>query len=153
MARACTLSSVLIAANGVEGPKWFKATAASTIYIGYVVEWEDADEVVYMPTTKATIITGVAGCPSYHDNTTAFAAGARVPVWMIGCGAEVWVTHDGATGNATLAMTFGSPITFSNTTEGLVELDDARDIDTIGTLTRYRLIATGVAANLRVILN
>jgi len=149
MARATVLSSVLIATNGVEGPKWFKA-GDSLIYIGYAVEYEDADEVVVMPTTKTTVITGIAGCPSYVDNTAVFTVDDRVPVWMIGCGAEVWATHDG-TGSVTCR--FGDPITFSNTTAGLVELDSARDIDTIGTCTRYNSITNGTAENIRILLN
>lgn len=147
--RSPVMRRVLIALNGCEGPKWLQCTAADTIFIGMVVEYEDADSVVYMPTTKAEVIAGISGCPSYHDSTAAFAAGVRIPVWLIGCGVEVWVTHD-ATGSVTVRH--GDPITFSNTTEGFVELDSARDIDTIGTATRT--YTCGAAnTNIRIILN
>jgi len=150
MARATVLSSVLIATNGVEGPKWFQNTTAAILYIGYLCEYEDADQI--LPSEQSGlggILCGIAGCPSYHDNTAAFAAGARVPVWMIGCGAEVWVTHD-ATGSVTVLH--GTPITWSNTTDGLVEIDAARDIETIGTSTRT-VTCSAAATNIRIILN
>jgi len=150
MARASTLNHVLIAANGCEGPKWFQAGAAG-IYIGYLVMYDDADE-VKVATTSAAKLIGVAGCPSYQDSTDDFDAGTRVPVWIKGCGAEVWVTHDGTTGNSTLAVEVGDTLTFSNSTAGLVEVDAAYDIISIGWVTRSKTIATGVPANLRMIL-
>lgn len=151
MARAATLSSVLIALNGVTGPKFFQA-GDSSIYIGYVVEYEDADEVVVMPTSISTEILGVAGCPSYHDNTAVFAAGKRVPVWIRGSGVEVWVTHDGVAGNGSITVKAGDVLTFSNTTAGLVEIDAARDIDSLGTCTRASTVTDGTAKNIRMIL-
>jgi len=146
--RATVLSSVLIATNGAEGPKWFKSTGTG-IFIGYLCEYEDADEVVVSPTSKAEVLAGIAGCPSYHDNTANFAANARVPVWLIGCGAEVWCTHD-ASGAVTVRH--GDPITYSATTAGLVLLDTVRDIDTIGTATRYTYCDTA-NTNIRLLMN
>lgn len=148
MARACELRYVEIALNGLEGPDWFQA-GDSSIYPGYVVEYEDPDEVVVMPTTITTEIAGVAGCPSYHDNTAAFTAGVRVPVYMRGCGAIVYVTHDGVAGNGSLAVKFGDVLTYSNSTAGLVEVDAAADIDTLGRCHRYALITNGTAKNIR----
>lgn len=115
MARATTLSSVKIALNGVEGPKWFKA-GDSSIYIGYVVHYEDADEVKVMPIDQLEA-AGIAGCPSYKDNTTVFAENDRVPVWLCGCGAEVWATHDAA---ASSEVHINAYVAFSLTTAGLV---------------------------------
>lgn len=151
MARAATLNSVLIALNGCTGPKWFQA-GDSSIYPGYVVEYEDADEVVVMPTSISTEIMGVAGLPSYHDNTATFTAGKRVPVWFRGSGVEVWVTHDGTAGNGTLTVKAGDVLTFSNTTAGLVEIDAARDIDSLGTCTRASTVTNGTAKNIRCLL-
>jgi len=152
MARACVLNSVLIADNGVAGPKWFQA-GDSSIYIGYLVEYEDADEVVVMPTTIATEVVGVAGCPSYHDTTAAFTETHRVPVWFRGCGAEVWVTHDGVAGNGTLAVKFGDILTYSNSTAGLAEIDAAYDIDSLGICTRALTVTNGTAVNIRCLLS
>lgn len=150
MARASVLSSVLIALNGSTGPKWFQADATG-IYPGYLVMYADADE-IKVATTSAAKLVGVAGLPSYMDNTATFAAGKRVPVWMKGCGAEVWVTHDGTAGNGTLAVEFGDVLTFSNTTAGLVEVDAALDLISIGWVTRASTIANGTASNLRMLM-
>jgi len=146
MARATVLASVLIALNGVTGPKWFQAGDSST-YPGYVVEYEDADEIVVAATNSANLL-GVAGLPSYHDSTTVFAAGKRVPVWLKGSGVEVWVTHD-ATGSITVEH--GIPITRSDTTAGLVEVDAALDLITLGFCTRG-VTTAGAAKNIRIIL-
>ena len=148
MARACTLNNVLIADNGVAGPKWFQA-GDSSIYIGYLVEYEDADEVVVMPTTITTEVVGVAGCPSYHDTTAAFTETHRVPVWFRGCGAEVWVTHDA---NGSLTLKFGDVLTWSDSTAGLVELDAAFDMDSLGIAARGASITSGTKQNIRCLL-
>lgn len=151
MARATTLRYVEIALSGLQGPDWFQA-GDSSIYPGYVVEYEDADEVVVMPTTISTEIAGVAGCPSYHDSASAFTAGYRVPVYLRGCGATVWVTHDGVAGDSTLAVKFGDVLTYSNSTAGLVEIDAAYDIDSLGMCQRYALVTDGTALNIRCLL-
>ena len=150
MARATTLSSVLIAANGIEGPKWLQAGDSST-YVGYCVEYEDADEFVVAATNSANLL-GVAGCPSYHDNTAVFAAGARAPIWMKGCGAEVWVTHDGTAGNGSVVVEMGIPLTRSNSTAGLVEIDAALDLISIGFCARTATVTGGTALNIRCLL-
>lgn len=151
MARACTLSSVKIALSGREGPMWFQA-GDSSIYIGYAVEFDDADE-VKVAATNATAPIGIAGCPSWHDNTAVFAAGVRMPVWMIGCGAEVWATHDGVAGNGSLALQYGDPVARSNSTAGLLEEDANYDLTTLGRITRASTITNGTAKNIRVLLS
>jgi len=162
MARATALSSVRIALNGVTGPKFFQA-GDSSIYPGYVVCKEDPDEVKIMPidTLQAA---GVAGLTSYQDNTAVYAAGKRVPVWLCGCGVEVWVTHDAA---ASATVDIGHYIAFSLTTAGLVvDTFDPWGIVSaagaqiaqggrwaIGRCTRAISITSATKQNLRMILN
>ena len=119
MARVCTLERVLVNDVGNTGPSWFQA-GGSSIYIGYVVEHDDADEVkCCVAGSKNTAgIVGIAGCPSYHDSTAAFTAGKRVPVWLLGCGAHVYVTHDA---NATYTLKKGDMLLNSSATAGLVD--------------------------------
>lgn len=148
MARACVLSSVKIALSGKEGPAWFQA-GDSSIYIGYNVMYDDADE-VKVAATNATASIGIAGCPSWHDNTAVFAAGVRMPVWLIGCGAEVWATHDGVAGNGSLALQYGDLLCRSNSTAGLLEEDTDYDLTTLGRITRATTITDGTAKNIRI---
>ena len=96
-----TLVRCLIAANGVEGPEWFRA-GDSLIKPSYVVA-SDADqgECKIAPTDEPEPL-GVAGCPEYHDLNTVYTIGWKVPVWLCGSGVDIMVLHDDDTGAATL---------------------------------------------------
>ena len=150
MARACAIDRVLIADNGKAGPKWFQADATG-IYAGYGVMYADPDE-VKVAATDATKLVGVADCPTWHDRTAEFEAGQRVPVWMIGSGVEVQMTHDGAIGNASLALEMGDLVARSDSTAGLVELEGEPAAITYGRVTRAVTITDTVAANVRILL-
>jgi hypothetical protein len=98
-----TLTRLLLALHGLEGPEWFQA-GDSLIKPGYVVVRDDHDEVKISPTTPEQPL-GVAGCTSYHDLNTVYNAGAdgeRVPVWLCGSGVDIYVLHDDDTGATTL---------------------------------------------------
>ena len=96
-----TLTRLLLAANGVEGPEWFRAGDA-LIYPGYVVSRDaDVGEIKIAPTDEPAPV-GVAGCTTYHDLNSNFALGVRVPVWLCGSGVHVMVLHDDDTGATTL---------------------------------------------------
>lgn len=95
------LLRVLLAANGIEGPEWFRAGDA-LIYPGNVVSRDaDVGEVKIAPTDEPAPV-GVAGCPTYQDLETAYSLGWRVPVWLCGSGVHVMVLHDDDTGATTL---------------------------------------------------
>jgi len=147
MTRACTLSSVLIALNGMTGPHWFQAHDA-TIYPGYIVEYNDADEVTVCATNSA-LPGGVADCPSYHDDTVVFSTGDEVPVWLVWSGVDVWVTHDGVAGNGTLAVKLGDVICRSNSTAGLVEVATDVNLTTFGRCIQATTITNASAKNIR----
>lgn len=98
-----TLTRLLLATYGIEGPEWFQA-GDSLIKPGYVVVRDDHDEVKISPSTPEQPL-GVAGCTSYHDLNTVYnadAAGERVPVWLCGSGVDIYVLHDDDTGATTL---------------------------------------------------
>ncbi len=95
-----TLIKCIIAYNGIEGPSWYQA-GDSSIKPSYVVSRDDSDEVKIAPTDEPAPF-GVAGCPTWQDLNTAYAAGVSVPVWERGCGVEIYVLHDDDTGATTL---------------------------------------------------
>jgi len=78
---------VIIAKMGAS-PEYFQA-GDSLLKPGMVCMEDDADEV------KACITTGkpfgIVGCDADHDLNTVYAAGERVPVWKLGCGAIIMV--------------------------------------------------------------
>lgn len=147
--RAVALSSVRIALNGCTGPKWYHTNTADTIFCGYLVITSDYESVVVSDTTVNTPILGVAGLPSYKDNTLAYAANERTPVWIAGCKVEVWVTHDG---HASEDWAQGAIVTQSDQTAGLCELDAAYDVSSIGRVARGFTVASGTKGNFRLLL-
>ena len=148
--RAVALSSVKIALNGVTGPKWYHTHTADTIFCGYLVQKQDYESVIVMDTTVDSAILGVAGLPSYKDNTLAYAANERTPVWIGGCKAEVWVTSDG---HASEAWAQGAFISGSDQTAGLCELDGGLDVYTIGRVARGFTDVSGTKKNFRMLKN
>lgn len=111
-----TLYRCLIALNGSKGPKYFQA-GDSLIKPSYMVMEDDADEVKICSTSGKPI--GVAGCPAYQDLNTVFTAGVRVPIYMLGSGIEVFVLHDGNTGES---VKKGDKLQSSDNTAGNVLL-------------------------------
>lgn len=79
---------LVIALNGCTGPKYFQAGDAN-LYPGTVVMEDDQDEVCICTSTGHPI--GVVGCDADHDLNTAYSSGERVPVYMLGCGVELYV--------------------------------------------------------------
>lgn len=145
MARACTLSSVRIALNGVTGPKWYHAHATG-IYCGYLVDYQDYESVIVM--AAAGLGLGVAGLPSYKDNTAEYAANERVPVWVCGSGVEVWATTDGAN---TVTWKTGDFVECGGTA-GLCLVDAAISAHTMGRVARG-FDEASAAKNFRLLLN
>lgn len=117
---SATLYRVLVALNGCKGPKYFKCGVAATIYPGYVVTEDDADEIKVCGTTDKPF--GVAGLPAYHDKDTAFAVDVRVPVYQLGSGVELYVLHDAVASDAVIK---GMKIQSSDTTAGKVIIQEA----------------------------
>jgi len=156
MTRACTLDRVLISDVGQSGPQWYQA-GDSSIYIGYVTEHTDADEVIICATgSKNTCgVCGIAGYPSWHERDSAFTEGTRLPVWMLGCGAIVMVTHDA---NATYTLKKGDYLLSSDKTAGLVEHIDlftstGWEKKYVGRAVFGSSIASGTAKNIRILLS
>jgi len=83
-----TLRRMIIAKNGHEGAEYFQA-GDSECKPGNVVMFDDADEVKICTTTGQPI--GIVGCDADHDLGTAYTAGERIPVWMLGSGVDIFV--------------------------------------------------------------
>lgn len=81
-------SRLVIAYNGVKGPEYFQA-GDSLMKPGMVCTHDDADEVkVCLSTTKPF---GIVGCDADHDLSTVYAEGERIPIWVLGCGVDIYV--------------------------------------------------------------
>ena len=117
MAFPTTLRRSVIAFNGNEGPEYFQADAA--MKPGEIVEFVDADEVAVCTTDDYPI--GVVGCDADHDLMTDYAAGERVPIWMLGCGVDLYVLCYDADAKT---LEFGSYICSSDATAGAGSLQD-----------------------------
>jgi len=85
---------LIIALNGVDGPEYFQA-GDSNMKPGMVVMHDDADEVKICTSTGKPI--GVVGCDADHDLSTVYAAGERIPIYMIGSGVEMFILCKDAT--------------------------------------------------------
>lgn len=89
-----TLRRLVIALNGNDGPEYFQA-GDSVCKPGMIVMEDDADEVKLCITTGLPI--GVVGCDADHDLGTVYTAGERIPIWMLGCGVDMYVLFKFAT--------------------------------------------------------
>ena len=85
-------SRVIVAFNGCEGPEYFQA-GDSSCKPGYIVMEDDNDEVKLCISTAKPI--GVVGCDADHDLSTVYAAGERIPIFMLGSGVDIYVYHGG----------------------------------------------------------
>ena len=83
-----TLRRLVIALNGMDGPEYFQAGSA-LMKPGMIVMEDDADEVIECTTTGIPI--GVVGCDADHDLMTVYALGERIPIWMLGCGIDIYI--------------------------------------------------------------
>ena len=99
-----TLRRMEIAYNGMEGPEYFQA-GDSNMKPGMICMHDDADEVKICTSTGAPF--GVVGCDADHDLSTAYTAGERIPVWVLGCGVDIYVLCKDAT---TITVVKGSII-------------------------------------------
>lgn len=108
MAYPTTLRRMVIAKNGVEGPEYFRAGDA-TLKPGMLCVHDAAQaEVKKCITTAAPF--GVIGCDADHDLSTAYAEGERIPVWVLGCGVDLYVLCAKGTAVATYTITKGTVI-------------------------------------------
>lgn len=82
-----TLYRLVIARNGASA-EYFQA-GDSLLKPGMVCMEDDADEVIACTTTGKPF--GIIGCDADHDLATVYAAGERIPVWKLGCGAIVYI--------------------------------------------------------------
>jgi len=127
-----TLRRMIIAYNGNEGPEYFQA-GDSLMYPGMVCMADDADEVKICITTGLPF--GIIGCDADHDLGTVYAEGERIPVWILGCGVDIYVLCNDA---ATITVAFGSIMdTADDTTDaGMARVKDAfAEVTTSGTST------------------
>lgn len=145
MARACVLSSVKIALNGITGPKFYHAHAVG-IYCGYIVAKQDYESVIVQASAGNAL--GIAGLPSYKDNTAQYAVDERVPVWLCGSGVEVWATADGANTTTWAQGVFVE----CGGTAGLCLIDAAISANTVGRVARG-FEEAGAAKNFRMLLS
>ena len=83
-----TLRRSIIALNGVHGPDYYQAGDAN-MYPGMIVAYDDSDEVKIC--TYALKPIGVVGCDADHDLSTVYALGERIPIWLLGCGVDLYV--------------------------------------------------------------
>lgn len=88
---------VVVAYNGSEGPEYFQA-GDSSCKPGYLVMEDDKDEVKLCISTAKPI--GVVGCDADHDLSTAYTAGERIPIFMLGSGVDIYVYHGGKAGDS-----------------------------------------------------
>jgi len=95
---------------------WVEA-GDSSILPGYVVEQEDANEVVINGTTTA-VPFGIAGLKIDQDVDTAYSEGEAIFIYPIGQGIIVWVKHAGTDET----VYGGAPADAGSGTNGAVEL-------------------------------
>lgn len=86
-----TLRRLVIAYNGVSGPEYFQA-GDGNMKPGMVVMEDDADEVKICSGTGIPI--GIVGCDADHDLSTVYTIGERIPIWLLGCGVDLYVLHE-----------------------------------------------------------
>lgn len=115
-----TLYRLLIALNGMEGPAYYQA-GDGNMKAGYLCMEDDADEVKIWDSTSGDPreIVGVVGAKADQDLNTAYSAGERIPVWLIGSGVELYILHDG---NSAETIKKGLPIMASTSEDGKVRL-------------------------------
>ena len=125
-----TLRRLVIALNGMSGPEYFQA-GDSSCKPGMIVMEDDADEVKVCTSTGKPI--GVVGCDADHDLGTVYTAGERIPIWMLGCGVDIYILCSDAT---TITVVKGGIIdTADDTTlKGTGRIADAM---TVSTTTEY----------------
>ena len=103
-----TLRRMVIAKNGVEGPEYFQAGDA--LMKPGMVCTHDASQ----PEVKKCITTakpfGIVGCDADHDLGTVYAEGERIPVWVLGCGVDLYVLCGKGSAVATYTITKGTII-------------------------------------------
>lgn len=125
-----TLRRMVIALNGSDGPEYFQAGDA-LCKPGYVVMYDDADEVKICTSTGQPI--GIVGCDADHDLGTVYALGERMPVWILGCGVDIYVRCVDAT---TITVERGDLMDTADDTT-LVGHARVKDDETVSTTTEY----------------
>jgi len=117
MAFPTTLRRLVVDSAG-QKPRYFQASAA--MKPGEIVEYVTANTVAVCTTDDKAV--GVVGCDADHDLMTDYSAGERVPIWMAGCGAVVYVLCYDADAKT---IEVGSLICSSDATAGAGSLQDA----------------------------
>lgn len=128
-----TLRRLVIALNGCTGPRYFQC-GTTGILPGTVVMEDDADEVTDCTSTGYPI--GVAGCDAHHDLATAYTAGDRMPVWMLGSGVDLYVRAEDAT---TITLVWGAIMDTA---------DDTSNNGSIKVKDDYIAVTTSIAASM-----
>ena len=134
-----TLRRLVIALNGHDGPDYFQA-GIGTLKPGMVVMEDDADEVTIC--TPTGIPLGIVGCDADHDLSTVYDSGERIPIWLLGCGVDLYVLHED---HDTKTILLGSIIESSDdtTNHGKVKMKEANVV-----LTTANVTSGGTARNI-----
>lgn len=123
-------SRAVIALNGHEGPEYFQA-GDSSMYPCTVVMYDDEDEVKVCTSTGQPI--GIVGCDADHDLGTVYAAGERIPIWMLGSGVDIYVKCKDAT---TITVERGDFMDTADDTT-LIGMARVRDDEIVSITTEY----------------
>jgi len=134
-----TLRRLVIALNGMEGPEYFQA-GDSNMKPGMVCMHDDADEVKICTSTGKPF--GIIGCDADHDLGTVYTAGERIPVWILGCGVDLYVMCVDAT---TITVEKGS---IMDTADDTTDKGNARVKDAYIAVTTSIAAAMGTERNL-----
>jgi len=117
-------SRLVIALNGIDGPEYFQA-GDSLMKPGSICMHDDGDEVKQC--TTAGFPFGIIGCDADHDLSTVYTEGERIPVWVIGCGVDIFVYCKDADAKTIL---FGTLICTSDAIAGVGSMQDPY-VDTV----------------------
>lgn len=103
-----TLRRMVIAKNGVEGAEYFKAGDA--LMKPGMVCTHDSDTAEVKKCITTTKPFGIVGCDADHDLGTVYAENERIPVWVLGCGVDLYVLCGKGSAVATYTITKGTII-------------------------------------------
>lgn len=132
------LRRLIIAYNGVEAPEYFQAGDA-LMKPGHVVMYDDADEVKICTSTGKPI--GIVGCDADHDLATVYSLGERIPIWVLGCGVDLYVMCVDAT---TITVERGS---IMDTADDTTDIGNARVKDAFIAITTTHANNMGTERN------